>query len=174
MSQESETVKQPLPEPWLRGPIEGVQPFVMPVFFSFAQVREDLVRHTAGLTHEQDWRIVGRNSVGFHLKHIAGSVDRLTTYLCGLQLSPSQLEYLKREHDPDAGLQELLERMEQSLAACEHALSRLDAATIFDPRAVGRRALPTTVLGLIVHLAEHTQRHLGQLITLAHIVRQPA
>lgn len=154
--------------------MEGVPPFVMPVFFSFAQVREDLAKHAADLTDEQAWRPVGRNSVGFHLRHIAGSVDRLTTYLAGSQLSASQLEYLKREHDPDLTLQELLDTLERALASSENVLSQLSPATMFDTRIVGRRALPTTVLGLTVHLAEHTQRHLGQLIVLAQIVRQPA
>ncbi len=165
-------MKATLPEPWLRGPIQGVQPFVMPLFFTFAQVREDLARHTAGLTDEQVWRIAGSNSVGFHLKHIAGSVDRLTTYLRGDALNASQLEYLKREHEPDRNIQQLIEQVQRALAASEDVLSKLDPATMFDGRSVGRRALPTTVLGLLVHLAEHTQRHLGQLITLAQIVRQ--
>src|SRR5690242_5498153 len=89
-------VSDPLPEPWLRGPLPGVHPLIMPVFFSFAQVREDLARHTAGLTREQIWQPVTGASLGFHLKHIAGSVDRLATYLIGRQLSDAQLASFKQ------------------------------------------------------------------------------
>jgi uncharacterized damage-inducible protein DinB len=144
----------------------------MPVFFSFAQVREDLARHTAGLTREQVWQSVAGASLGFHLKHIAGSVDRLTTYLIGRQLSDAQLASLKQEHVEDAALNELLQAINTSLRSAEASLRELDPGTLYEPRAVGRRALPTTVLGLIVHLAEHTQRHLGQAITTAKLLRQ--
>jgi hypothetical protein len=88
------------PEPWLRGPIAGVHPLVAPVFYSFAQVREDLAKHLAGLPDDALWRNVNGASLGFHLKHIAGSVDRLTTYLMCQQLSQSQLDELKTEAEP--------------------------------------------------------------------------
>ena len=80
------------PEPWLRGPLTGVHPLVMPVLHSFQQVREDLALHTAGLSNEDVWRSVGAIPLlGFQLRHMAGSVDRLVTYLCGEQLSAEQL-----------------------------------------------------------------------------------
>jgi uncharacterized damage-inducible protein DinB len=160
------------PEPWLRGPLAGVHPLVMPVFFSFAQVREDLAKHTQGLTDEQVWTVAGGTSVAFHLKHIAGSVDRITTYLLGSQLAEQQLQILRQESVPDAGLAQLLESVDDSLRDSEERLRSIDPASIYDVRAVGRKALPTTVIGLIVHLAEHTQRHLGQTITLCKAVRQ--
>ncbi len=159
------------PEPWLRGPLPGIHPAVMPVFFSFAQLREDLAHHLNGLTSEQVWQIFGKASIGLHLKHIAGSVDRLTTYLAGRQLSPQQLQALNEEHIPGASPDELLNAVEASLAHAEQLLNTLDTNTLYDARKVGRQALPTTVLGLLVHLAEHTQRHLGQTITLSGIVR---
>lgn len=130
--------------------------------------------HAASLTREQIWRRVGGTSVGFHLKHLAGSVDRLTTYLSGGELSPVQLAYLAAEQQPGAELTDLLRNVEQALASAEAHLMRLDPATLFDTRTVGRRALPSTVLGLLVHLAEHTQRHLGQIITLSQVIRQSA
>jgi uncharacterized damage-inducible protein DinB len=160
------------PEPWLRGPLAGVHPLVMPVFFSFAQVREDLAKHTQGLTDEQVWTVAGGTSVAFHLKHIAGSVDRITTYLLGSQLTEQQLQTLRQESVPDAGLTQLLAAVDDSLRDSEERLRSIDPASIYDVRAVGRKALPTTVIGLIVHLAEHTQRHLGQTITLCKAVRQ--
>jgi hypothetical protein len=160
-----------LPEPWLRGAIAQVHPVVAPVFHSFIQVREDLAKHLAGLTQEEVWRGLGGSSVGFQLKHIAGSVDRLGTYLAGGQIAPAQLEFLSREADPGAGLSELLALVERSLDACEARLRKISPDSLAEARQVGRRALPTTVIGLIVHLAEHTQRHLGQAILLAKIAR---
>ena len=160
------------PEPWLRGPLEGIHPLVMPVFFSFAQVREDLQKHLNGLTESHVWRPIGNVSIGFHLRHMAGSIDRLTTYLSGRQLSEDQLLALREESKADLSLSELLRRVHASLEASENYLKQLDPATLYDKRQVGRKELPTTVVGLIVHLAEHTQRHLGQAITLSRVVRQ--
>jgi hypothetical protein len=145
----------------------------MPVFFSYAQVREDLPKHTASLSDEQVWQAVAGTSLGFHLKHIAGSVDRITAYLLDRQLSDGQFAFLKREAQPPGTLAELLQLVEQSLRKSEGELSGIDAASPYATRTVGRRALPTTVIGLIVHLAEHTQRHLGQAITIAKLLRQP-
>ena len=162
-------------EPWLRGPIEGVHPLVMPVFFSFEQVREDLARHTRNLSDEALWKHADPakqgGTIGFHLKHLAGSVDRLTTYLLGNQLSREQLQTLAEESRPEGSLAELLELVNRALSSSEERLRSLDPATIFDARSVGRRALPTTVIGLLVHLCEHTQRHLGQAITLAKLLQ---
>ena len=159
-------------EPWLRGPVAGLNAYVMPVFFTFAQVREDLATHTAGLSREQVWRNIGTSSLGFHLKHIAGSIDRLTTYLFAGQLNPKQLANLEQESHAGEELSELLERVEQSLQNSEEMLRALHPDALHEPRAVGRRGLPTTVIGLIVHLAEHTQRHLGQAITVSQVLRQ--
>lgn len=158
-------------EPWLRGALSGVHPSVMPVFFSFLQVREDLGKHTEGLMPEQVWRPVAGNTLGFHLKHIAGSVDRLSTYLSGAQLSDRQLEALRGEHVPDAALPTLLAAVDESLSRAEDVLREVDPERLHEERFVGRQRLRATVLGLLVHLAEHTQRHLGQAIVYAKIVR---
>ena len=164
---------QQQPEPWLRGPLPGVHPLVAPVFFSFAQVREDLSRFTSGLTFEQIWKTFPpAPSLGFHLRHIAGSVDRLATYLAGSQLTSVQLHDLHHESEPSADLPELLNNIDASLRAAESILSQLDPSTADQPRFVGRLHLPTTVIGLIVHLSEHTQRHLGQAITTAQMLRR--
>jgi uncharacterized damage-inducible protein DinB len=158
-------------EPWLRGPIEGVHPLVAPIFFSFAMVREDLTRYTAGLSDEAIWRNIDGASLGFHLRHLAGSVDRLTTYLFGEQLSQEQLDILKHEVEPQGDLRELLDLVNDRLTESEKQLLKLNPNTLYERRSVGRRALPTTVIGLIVHLCEHTQRHLGQAITLAKMLK---
>jgi uncharacterized damage-inducible protein DinB len=145
----------------------------MPVLFSFMQVREDLALHTAGLSPEQVWRRVGSlPPLGFQLQHIAGSVDRLTTYLVGEQLRADQLDSMKQEGTPGAGLVALLAAVDASLSHSEERLRTIDPATVYEPRWIGRKRLPTTVLGLLVHIAEHTQRHLGQAITTAKFVRE--
>jgi hypothetical protein len=150
----------------------GVHPLVMPVFFSFQQVREDLQKHTAGLSDEQAWTPIAGSSLGFQLKHIAGSVGRITTYLAGRQLVASQVAFLEQESQPEGTLSLLLEWVGQSLDQSEAELRTIDAASLYAVRTVGRRALPSTVVGLVVHLAEHTQRHLGQAITITKLLRQ--
>ena len=159
-------------EPWLRGPIEGVPAVVMPLFFSFANVKEDIGKFASGLSSEQLWRKVGANApVGFHMRHIPGSVDRLLTYLEGGQLIEQQLQYLKHEAEPGATFAQLFTGLEHQLAAAEERLRKLDTSDLTAPRYVGRKRLQVTVLGLLVHIAEHTQRHLGQAITTAKLVR---
>ena len=159
-------------EPWLRGPIQGIPWYLMPVFHSFLQVREDLRLHTAGLTTVQVWRrMEPLPSLGFQLRHIAGSVDRLVTYLMEEDLSTAQLAFLKCEADPDAHLDTLLRGVEDSLLHAEQRFLAITEVTLQDARFIGRKRLPSTVLGLLVHVAEHTQRHLGQAITTAKLVR---
>ena len=160
-----------VPEPWLRGPLPGAHPLVQPIFFSFAQVREDLAKYVAGLSSEQVWRKRAGASLGFHLKHLAASADRLTTYLTGHQLSDVQLRALREEHNGDEDAGSLLKLVDEALSASEQRLRTLEPQQIYDPRTVGRRKLPTTTIGLLVHVAEHTQRHLGQAITLAKLLR---
>lgn len=162
---------QPLPEPWLRGALVGVSPFVAPLVRSFEQAREDLAHWTEGLGPDELWaRPGGLPAVGFQLRHIAGSVDRLGTYLAGGQLSEEQMRALSSESAAGAEREELLTAIDQAFARCVEiakSIEDLQAA-----RAVGRKALPTTAMGLIVHIAEHTQRHVGQAITTAKLCRK--
>lgn len=145
---------------------------VRPAFFSFVQVREDLRLHTAGITVEQLWReVAGKHSLGFHMKHIAGSVDRLVTYLVGGQLSEAQLQFLGNERTADLDLEGLLQLVDEKLHEAERQLLQVKPETLFEPRTVGRKALPTSVIGLLVHVCEHTQRHLGQAIVIAKLLR---
>jgi hypothetical protein len=140
------------------------------------QTREDLAYWTAELSDEQIWsQPDGLPSVAFQLRHIAGSVDRLTTYLRGEQISFEQLEALHREMHhreihprPDRSV--LLTAVHEALHQSEQVIRALGPARLCEPRTVGRRQLPTTVIGLVVHLAEHTQRHVGELIVTAKLV----
>jgi len=100
-------------------------------------------------------------------------VDRITSYLMEQSLIPAQMEFLRQESSGSEDIASLLALVEHSLSRSEDRLRQIDPASIYDARSVGRRALPTTVIGLLVHLAEHTQRHLGQAITLSKLARQP-
>ncbi len=110
-----------LPEAWMRGPIPDIDPLVAPVLYSFQQAREDVARLTEGLTKEQIWATPhGLGSVGFHLRHIAGSTSRLITYLQGGTLSAAQLEHLAMEKEPAGlGRDELLALLEETFRATE-------------------------------------------------------
>lgn len=164
------------PEPWLRGPIEGVPPPLMPAAHALAQAREDIERVAAGLTSETLWvEPGGAASAGFHLRHIAGSIDRLLAYALGRQLDEAQQAALAAETRPpgepraDAG-----DLARQAVASVDRALEIIratDPQMLMDAREVGRARLPSTVHGLLFHVAEHTQRHVGQLITTAKVVR---
>ena len=160
------------PEPWLRGPITGIDAFIAPLFYSFQMAREDLAKHTVDLTAEQIWATPHSfGSVGFHLRHIAGSTDRLMTYVAGGQLSDAQMAVLKAEKEPGATREMLLAGIDAAFERAEATARALDPTHLSDPRGVGRKQLPTTVIGLLVHIAEHTQRHVGQTISAAKLAR---
>ncbi len=155
-----------VPEPWLRGPIAGAPPLVMPILHALMQAREDVRRHTDGLRDEQVWMRPGNlTPLGFHLRHIAGSLDRLTAYLQGRALREDQLAFLREEAQAGASLHALLDGIDEAIEAASAVVRAMDEATLTQARSVGRRQLPTTVIGLAIHLAEHTQRHVGQVIT---------
>jgi uncharacterized damage-inducible protein DinB len=161
-------------EPWLAGPVEGVDEYVQPAAHALLQAREDLPRAVDGLRGAQLWvRPGGAASIGFHLRHIAGAIDRLLTYARGEALSEAQKEAARAEQapgdEPDA-----TPLLALAQAAIDAALAQLRAtprAALLEARLVGRAQLPSTVLGLLFHVAEHTQRHTGQLIATAKVVR---
>jgi uncharacterized damage-inducible protein DinB len=160
-----------LPEAWMRGPIAGVDPLLAPVLYTFQQSREDLRCWTEGLSTEQLWATpYGFASVGFHMRHIAGSTGRLMSYLQGKPLNAEQLGALQAEHNPaGAGRDELLALVDAAFDNAETVVRALDPDALRDSRGVGRQQLPTTVIGLLVHIAEHTQRHVGQAISAAKL-----
>lgn len=161
------------PEPWLRGSLPGVHPAISPLLRSFEMAREDLSRFTEGLSVDQIWKAPeGINPAGREIRHIAGSVDRLLTYLDGRQLDERQLAALSEESKPGATREELLRELNHSLAQAEALLRSFDPEMLMETREVGRKRLPTTAIGLIVHIAEHTQRHVGQAIVAAKLARK--
>ena len=163
------------PEVWLRGPVEGVEPLLMPAAHALLGAVEDVERAVAAMSPDELWaRPGGVGAVGFHLRHMAGSLDRILTYARGEALTDEQRRYLEREKDPGdppAGADELLRGLREAVDRAVAQLRATDAATLLEPRGVGRLQLPSTVLGLLFHAAEHMQRHVGQVITTAKIVR---
>ncbi len=158
-------------EPWLRGPLPDVDPLLAPILRALQQAQEDLEKHCAPLTDDQIWaRSFGLAPLGFHLRHIAGSLDRLTTYLQGGQLTESQFAFLQSEMDAGGTRLELLALIGRAIERTSQAVQALDPGLLTETRTVGRKHLPTTVIGLAIHLAEHTQRHVGQAITICNFL----
>jgi uncharacterized damage-inducible protein DinB len=139
--------------------------------------QEDISTAVEGLTEEQVWRRPGGvASVGFHLAHLSGSTERLLTYSRGEALSAQQLEALARERLVDGERPpsaELLYRWHAVANSTIGHLAATDESTLPDPRTIGRAQLPSTVIGVLFHVAEHASRHTGQLITTARLVRHP-
>src|SRR4051794_23576054 len=161
------------PEPWLRGSIPGIPPLLMPVAHALVMAREDVEAAISTLTPDELWaRLSGAASAGFHAMHLAGSLDRLFTYARGEQLDDEQRAALEREKAPPPLSAEALVRDVHT--TIDRALAQLratDERTLLEPREVGRMKLPSNVLGLLFHAAEHTQRHVGQVVTTAKVVR---
>lgn len=160
------------PEAWLRGPIPGIPVELMPVAHALQQAREDLTRHAAGATVDELWQKPGGAApAGFHVRHLAGSLDRLFTYARGEKLSEAQRQYLVDESRTGGTAEDLVA---VAHATIDRALDQLRATapdSLVESRAIGRRELPTTVLGLLFHGGEHTTRHVGQFITTLKVVR---
>jgi uncharacterized damage-inducible protein DinB len=162
------------PEFWLRGPIAGIDPALMPAAHALLQTMEDAEAATADLSVDDLWKSPGIAApIGFHLKHLAGATDRLLTYARGERLTDEQRAALADEKTPGtppADAATLLTTLQASIDAAIDQLRSTPAATLQDPRAVGRAAA-STVLGLLFHAAEHSQRHAGQIVTTVKILR---
>jgi hypothetical protein len=163
-----------LPEVWLRGPLPGISPLLMPAAHCLLQCREEIVAAASALSVEQLWRRPGgAASAGFHLRHIVGSVDRLLTYARGAQLDREQMAVLRAEAepgDPPERVESLITSVERGIGVAVETLRSTADADLLSPRSVGRAGLPSNVIGLLFHAAEHTHRHTGQLVTTAKIV----
>ena len=157
------------PEPWLRGTLTEFDAVKRQVLHALEQAEEDVVRWCAPLTDTQiEATPCGLPAVAFQLRHIARSLDRILTYAEGRALSAGQLESLAAEHEVRQSAAEALTECQASLAESRH---RVAALTNYEAsRLVGRAGLPSTVGGLMIHAAEHTQRHIGQAITTAKVV----
>ncbi|HZF13545.1 MAG TPA: DinB family protein [Thermoanaerobaculia bacterium] len=163
------------PEVWLRGPVADVLPLLQPVAHALLQAAEEVNRVVVPLAAGPLWaRPGGAPSVGFHVRHAAGSLDRLFTYARGEALSAEQRAFLANEAEPGTSPPSAATLAQEFEHQVDRALVQLRATAesiLLERRGVGRQQLPSTVLGLLFHAAEHTQRHVGQMITTAKIVQ---
>ena len=163
--------KSDLPEPWLRGTLNDVPAVHRGVLHALELAREDLERWCDGLTDDElHARPGGIAPVAFHLRHIARSIDRLLTYAEGNQLSPEQISAMKAEMEPRGSRNELMAELMVAIAKSGKRIRAFSEQQMQEARSVGKKQLPTSVGGLLVHVADHTQRHVGQAITTAKIV----
>ncbi|GAB3640095.1 DinB family protein [Spirosoma arcticum] len=179
-----------IPEVWLRGPLPDVPPLLQPVAHALMQAREEVTALMGGFPDERLWERPHRRtaanrsgqsanavtvaSVGFHLQHLTGVLDRLFTYARGEALSANQLTALAQEGKDNAEspvtVAGLVRRFDAQVDTALAQLRRTDERTLTDVRMVGRAQVPSTVMGLLVHSAEHTTRHVGQLLVTARWV----
>lgn len=159
----------------MSGPVEGIPPLLQPVAHALLQAREEVHTYLEGFPDKLLWeRPAGVASVGFHLQHLKGVLDRLFTYAQRQQLSEEQLSYLYAEGKPAANqtyqVQDLLKAYDEQVDKALEQLKTIDESALTDFRGVGRKQLPSTVQGLLFHAAEHTMRHVGQLLVTAKIL----
>ncbi len=160
------------PEPWLRGIFSDVPAVPRAVLHALELAAEDVERWCGALSDEQlNKRPADLAPVAFHIRHMARSLDRLLTYAEGAALSQNQMKALKSEMDPAAKRDELFDELSAIFATSATRIRHLANSDMETPRTVGRNKLPSTLGGLLVHIADHTQRHVGQVITTAKIVQ---
>jgi uncharacterized damage-inducible protein DinB len=161
----------PTVEPWLRGTHAEIPAAGRAVLHALDLALDDLTRWTDGLTDaEVHSQPLGLPSLAFHFRHIARSTDRILSYAEGKQLSAEQLAELKAEQGGVESLAALLAEAEASFSNAAERVRVLSTANLDTPRAVGRKLLPTSIGGALIHVADHTQRHVGQVITTAKVL----
>lgn len=161
------------PEHWLRGKIEGIPDLLQPVAHSLLQSQEEIKKYMKDFPEDLLWeKPAGRASVGFHLQHLAGVLDRLFTYVKGNNLSEDQLHTFHDEGVPNDELSSniLIEDFEEKIMEILDGLENIPVSSLNDFRGVGRKQLPSTVIGILYHAAEHTQRHIGQLLVTVSVL----
>ena len=162
----------PYVEPWLRGTYSDVPAAGRAVLHALDLAWDDIQKWTDGLTDlEAHAQPLGLPSVAFHLRHIARSVDRILTYAEGNQLTSDQLTALKAEQTGAEPLADLLAEVEGSFANAAARVRRLAGESLETFRGVGRKQLPTSAGGALIHVADHTQRHTGQVVTTCKVLK---
>ena len=165
---------QPL-EVWMRGPISGLIPYLQPVAHAILQAREEVNLMMIDFPNELIWeRPNNIASVAFHLQHLSGVLDRLFTYANNQILNEEQLELLALESDSTQFLtvKMLLTRFNNQVNKALTQLKNIEEKTLLEPRGIGRKQIPTNQLGLLFHAAEHTQRHVGQLLVTVRMLKK--
>ncbi|MDT0689146.1 DinB family protein [Salegentibacter sp. F188] len=162
------------PEVWLRGPVSGIPVLLQPAAHALLQSREEVFNYTEAFPEVLLWdKPAGRASVGFHLQHITGVLDRMLTYAEGKPLSEEQFEFLRREGKPteDRKLANLTTDFSKKVDEALEIFKAIQDEILTQKRTVGRKKLPSTVLGLYFHAAEHSQRHIGQMLVTISVLK---
>ena len=162
-------------EIWLRGPLPDVPPLLQPIAHALLQAQEELHEYLNDFPDSLLWqRPAGVASIAFHLQHLTGVLNRIFTYARGESLSETQMQALKAEgiENSEITVQQLIEAFNQQVEKAINQLKSTDEASLTEVRGVGRAKIPSTVIGLLFHAAEHTTRHLGQLLVTSKVVRQ--
>ncbi len=166
------TSPTPYVEPWLRGTYSDVPAVGRAVLHALDLALDDITKWVDGLADaEVHGKPLGLPSVAFHLRHIARSVDRILTYAEGGQLTAEQLASLKAEQSGDESLATLLGEVEASFSNAADRVRTLAGADLNLFRGVGRKQVPTSIGGALIHVADHTQRHVGQVVTTAKVLK---
>lgn len=161
-------------ENWLRGKVDGVPDLLQPAAHAFLQTKEEAREYLKAFPEEKLWvQPYGRASVGFHLQHIAGVTNRLFTYARGEQLSEAQIDFFKKEgvENFEISLADLLKDIELQIDQAIDYLRTLEEADLTRKVEIGRKRLPSNLIGVTFHAAEHSQRHIGQLLVTASVVK---
>lgn len=162
--------------PWLRGPVQGVPAILVPVAHALQQTQEEVHEFTADFPDELLWeRVAGMASVGFHLRHIAGVVDRLFSYARAEPLTDAQRQAQRNEGTPPeepTTTTALVQLVDDVVAAAIDQLRTTDPAILTDVRLIGSKQIPSTVFGSLFHGAEHAQRHVGQLLVTVRVLEE--
>lgn len=164
------------PEVWQRGPVEGVPSLLQPAAHAILQAREEVIALMKDFPENSLWiKPAGMASAGFHLQHLSGVLDRLYTYARNEKLNPQQMQQLHDEaisSNENLNVRNLIERFNKQVDTAIVQLKSTDPSTLTEFRGIGRKQIPTTLIGLLFHAAEHTMRHLGQLIVTAKIIKE--
>ena len=162
------------PEAWLRGPLPEIPPLLQPVTYALIQANEDAVRYMTDFPETLLWdRPAERATVGFHLQHLTGVLDRMLTYAKAMPLTEEQFAFLRAEVQTDTNItvSQLLKAFDDKVNEALEYFKALSDDDLVQTRTVGRKKLPSTVIGLLFHAAEHCQRHIGQLLVTVSVVK---
>ncbi len=162
-------------EVWLRGPLQGIPPLLQPIAHTLLQAREEVSALMTDFPEIFLWvKPSGMASPAFHLQHLTGILDRVFTYARGESLNTNQFAYLAvegKEPEQECSIRTLLEKFSNQVDIALDQLSRTDESTLTEVRGVGRAQIPSTVIGLLTHAAEHTMRHVGQLLVTVRLLK---
>jgi uncharacterized damage-inducible protein DinB len=161
-----------MPEPWLRGTNQSLPPVLRSVLHALELAKEDIDRWCGDLAFDElNARPFGIEPVSFHLLHLARSLDRLLTYAEGNQLSSAQVAAFESEMATNCAREDVLAEWNAAFKAAGRRLHASAARDLNEPRSVGKNHLQTTLGGLIIHIGDHVQRHVGQVITTVKVVK---